>query len=53
MTDVRITIFATADEADIAECGDLEAALRARLSEVFTDNGPISLRVLGADVEED
>lgn len=51
----RITIYATVPDADIDGLpdADIEAALRARLTECYPDEErpPLVLRVLGADIE--
>lgn len=56
----RVAIFCTIDDdaltsAEVGGVGGLEDSLRARLSEVYDDNGnPIeSLRMLGIDVDDD
>ena len=51
----QITIFVLADDAADDVPADLEAALRARLEEVYVgpDAEPYALRVLGVDVEDE
>lgn len=51
----RIAIYATYDgpETDLPDDATLEEALRARLSEVYIPDGPVTINVLGVDVEDD